>query len=311
MRKYILALLFLLILITASIYLLIPEQLPVSKTAFITAHGKTVHRNLIDTSLLKKMAATNDVTAAGNRLSFDNISFQFKEQLTDNISVPISCGEDMYESYLSIHTINPDSCAIEWRTALHTGHNPFKKIQQYFLGKKIQNSMARLLGMVDSFATSTENIYAIKINREKVTDTLLISTKARTPGKPTTDDYYTLINTLQTYASAQGVNAVNYPMLHVELIDSNLYETMVALPINKPVPDKGNIIFKKMIAGNILTAEVKGGDKNIEEGFSKIGNYVSDFNLVSPAISFQSLVTNRQLERDSTKWVTKLYTPVF
>lgn len=311
MRKYILGFLILLLLVIGSIYLFIPSPLAVAKTAFINANGKTIHRNLTDTALLKKMGAAHGIHVNGNKLSFNEVGFQFKEQLTDNISIPIYYGDDVYESYFSIVNINPDSCAIEWRTQMSTGHNPFKKVQSYFRGKNIQDHMARLLSMVGDFATKGENIYDIKINREKVNDTLLISTKSKTPHYPTTDEYYSLINKLQGYAVLQGVNAVNYPMLHIDRIDTNQYETMVALPINKIVPDKGNIIFKKMVAGNILTTEVKGGDKTIERGFFKLGNYVTDYSLVSPAISFQSLVTNRQAERDTAKWVTKLYTPVF
>lgn len=311
MRKYILAFFILLLLLIGAAHLFIPQKLAVGKAALINANGKTVHRNLTDTALLKKMADSSDVLASGKKLSFGAVSFQFDEQLTDNISVPIYYGDQVFESYLSFVTINPDSCGIEWRTELNTGNNPIKKIQSYLWGRRLQSNMATVLKMVSDFATKSENIYAIKINREKVTDTLLISTKSKTPHYPTTDEYYSLINKLQEYAAAQGVNAVNYPMLHIERIDSTTYETMVALPVNKAVPDSGNIIFKKMVAGNILTSEIRGGNNTIEHGFFQIGNYVTDYNLVSPAISFQSLVTNRQAERDTAKWVTKLYTPVF
>jgi hypothetical protein len=40
-------------------------------------------------------------------------------------------------------------------------------------------------------------------------------------------------------------------------------------------------------------------------------NYVEDNKKTSPAIPYQSLITNRLTETDTTKWVTKLYYPVF
>ena len=37
---------------------------------------------------------------------------------------------------------------------------------------------------------------------------------------------------------------------------------------------------------------------------------MDDYHLTSPAISFQSLVTDRQVEKDSLKWITKIYYPI-
>jgi hypothetical protein len=38
--------------------------------------------------------------------------------------------------------------------------------------------------------------------------------------------------------------------------------------------------------------------------------YISDHERVPPAIPFLSLVTNRMLEPDSSKWITLIYYPV-
>ncbi len=100
-------------------------------------------------------------------------------------------------------------------------------------------------------------------------------------------------------------------MLNIAMIDSNHIETTVAIPVNKEIKDNGSIRFKRMFPGNILTAEVKGGMNTVEEGFRQLNNYVSDHQLVPPAISFQSLVTDRLTEKDSLKWITKLYYPIF
>ncbi len=94
-------------------------------------------------------------------------------------------------------------------------------------------------------------------------------------------------------------------------IDSNNFSTTVAIPINKVLPDKGPILFKKMFPGNILTAEVKGGVYAIKEGFKQLNHYILDNQLTSPAIPFQSLVTDRLVEVDTSKWMTKLYYPVY
>jgi hypothetical protein len=65
-----------------------------------------------------------------------------------------------------------------------------------------------------------------------------------------------------------------------------------------------------MVPGTILVAEVKGGTATVEEGFRQLEFYIDEHELSSPGRPFQSLITDRSIEKDSTKWVTKLYYPV-
>ena len=62
--------------------------------------------------------------------------------------------------------------------------------------------------------------------------------------------------------------------------------------------------------GNILITEVKGGSNKINNAYKQIRNYISDYNRIAPAIPFESLVTDRSKEPDSSKWVTRIYYPV-
>jgi hypothetical protein len=62
--------------------------------------------------------------------------------------------------------------------------------------------------------------------------------------------------------------------------------------------------------GNILAAEVKGGPHTIGRGFEVIEKYTEDHNRIAPAMPFQSMVTDRRREPDTSRWITKLYLPV-
>jgi hypothetical protein len=65
-----------------------------------------------------------------------------------------------------------------------------------------------------------------------------------------------------------------------------------------------------MVPGKILVAEVKGGEQRVREAAANLQNYVDDYKLKSPAIPFESLVTDRTKETDTSKWITKLYYPI-
>ena len=87
---------------------------------------------------------------------------------------------------------------------------------------------------------------------------------------------------------------------------------MVAIPTNKVLPDNGNIAFKILLADKdkTLTAEVQGGLQNIKKAYEELNMYMKDYNLSSRVIDWQSLITDRSKETDSTKWITKIYIPV-
>ena len=46
-----------------------------------------------------------------------------------------------------------------------------------------------------------------------------------------------------------------------------------------------------------------------ETGFT--GKYFQDYKKISMAMSFTMLVTDRMLQTDSSRWITRLYEPVY
>jgi hypothetical protein len=103
----------------------------------------------------------------------------------------------------------------------------------------------------------------------------------------------------------------SFPMLNVTKTDSNVYKCMVALPINKITNGKNGIFFVRMVPGRFLTAELNGGLSSIRHGHEVMQLYFQDYKRTSMAIPFEYLVTDRLAEKDTSKWVTKLYYPVY
>ena len=170
--------------------------------------------------------------------------------------------------------------------------------------------MASALQRLRQFMQSERNMYGFAIARERVTDTLLVVTKMQDTTKPTVETYYGLIKKLRDYIARAGAQETNYPMLNISKIDSTHYQTMVAIPVNKELPGSGDIVAKRMIPGNILVAEVHGGTATVTNGLHQLDAYVMEHQFTQPGLPFQSLVTDRLSEHDTSKWITKLYYPV-
>ena len=104
----------------------------------------------------------------------------------------------------------------------------------------------------------------------------------------------------------------NLPMLNVVKLDNLRYEAMAAIPVDKTLPKTNEFAPKFLLkGGNILEAQIEGGSYTIETSLKELENYRLDYKLNSPAIPYQLLVTDRTKEPDTTKWITKIYSPIY
>jgi hypothetical protein len=142
-------------------------------------------------------------------------------------------------------------------------------------------------------------------------DSTLLTNIKEVKGYPSTAMVYSLVDELRTYISSQGARETGFPMLHIFTDDSVNYLLKVAIPVDKKLPDAGTISYRWMLGGgNILITEVKGGKNEISKAYRQIELYISEHKRVAPAIPFESLVTDRRQQPDSSQWITRIYYPV-
>ncbi len=314
MKKLFLILLIVVSLSLLSSYIFIPDNVEIAKVGLLSANKRTAYRCFTQKDLRQQFLKDNESTRSNDSSYFfkhNNIAFEFKDRMFDVIEVSMRHKNLQLNSVISFTELSPDSTAVEWKTGMKMSNNPVKRIQQYLQANKIHKGMSFILEQLQQFVSNKKNVYGLTIQRALVTDSLLVTTKTTTKNYPSTQEYYDMIKKLQDYITANGGSSANYPMLNIAETDSNNFVVTVAVPINKVLPDKGDIFFKRMFPGNILITEVKGGVYAIEEGFKQLNRFVSDYQLVPPAIPFQSLVTDRLMETDTSKWMTKLYFPVY
>ena len=151
-----------------------------------------------------------------------------------------------------------------------------------------------------------------------VVDTAFVSTRTAFNHFPTTEEVYAMIGKLHEHIAKLNGKENSYPMLNIDSSGNKpaggsgkSYEVMVAIATDRLLPEQGDIKLKRMIRGNILIAEVIGGQLTIKEGMSQMHEYVRDHQRTPAAIPFQLLVTDRLKEKDTSKWVTELRYPVF
>jgi hypothetical protein len=299
MKKNVLVILLFVVLLITGIYIFIPATLNISEPIVLQSTEKGTTRLLTDAAQWDKWNT--------NKTSYTH---RVVAQSFNPIQVLTIIGKDTVAGTIIIMPLQKDSVAVVWQCAIQSGSWPLQKLSSYRRAGTIKQDMENILASLRSYVEKPENVYHIRIRNEKVKDTLLMTTKTITTGEPAITTIYSLVSKLKNYIAAEGAKETNYPMLHIRRIDSSQFETMVAIPIDEALKGNQDIFLRRMVPGNILITDVKGGKYTISKALRSLETYMDDYQKASPAIPFESLVTDRSKETDTSKWITRLYYPV-
>ena len=124
-------------------------------------------------------------------------------------------------------------------------------------------------------------------------------------------------------ATKEHVEKSAIALKEISLLSKAMYKQMAAdLPFDFGYQEKGLLMLyqtqeteheerQTAAMANALGIEAHIlNESEIQKAYDQIQHYISDHNRVAPAISFESLVTDRRQEPDSSKWVTRIYYPV-
>ena len=314
MKKWLIAFIIFFLLVTALLYLFIPNVVSLNRSTSVKANAEGLYRSLTIDKWKNWWPETNNThttVSLGHNLYLSGNTYTIDDRIINPLFISISGNKISAKTLLHIIPLKIDSVKLAWTGSVATSGNPLVRIQRYFRLKKIESDIEKILEQMNLYFSKNENIYDLHIKQESVVDSILISTFAISSSYPTIPFIYELINQLNHYARSNSATATGNPMLNITTKDSINFLTRVAIPVNKRLKDSGNISYKRMLGGGkILVTEIKGGPHSIKEGFTKMEYYVNDYKHLAPAIPFQSLVTDRMKEPDTIKWITKIFWPV-
>jgi len=303
MKKAIAAFVLVALLLVFSVYLFLPAHQTLTESIRLRVPQKALQRVLMEQSIAQRIKSTIDKSNSSAAKTMSLLPDMYNGFI---IRVPYK--NTTHNSLIRLMTLHTDTTFVQWNAVVNGGNAPWQRIQTWNEGRKIKNEVRQFLSDLRRLEQA-EQVYGFAVARERVKDTAFIATRFTATAYPTTKEIYEHIALLEQYITAQGAKAVGYPMLHVQPADRG-FEAMVALPLNRWLPGTSTLEPKRMVMGNILGAEVKGGTTKVETGLRQLQYYVSDHGYSSPAMPFLSLVTDRRKEPDSTKWITKLYYPI-
>lgn len=313
MKKLLLILLVVLALFTSSLYLFIPGKIIIDCSVAVKTTDVGTERFLIDETKwpLWWNYGTNGDRQAGPVFTHNGYSFEQTGQFYKSVDIVISKEKRRLLSKLMIISLAVDSTSLQWKAEFITSRNPFIRITDYLEAKQIKKDMNEILGGLKNFLSATENIYGIRIERTRLRDTLYVSSKQMLPANPSVKEIYQLIDKIKTYIKQNGTEPSGSPIYNATRMDEGRYQLMAAVPVNKHLPETAVFSMKYMVKGSFMITEVAGGDSTINRASKNMQQYFQDYRKTSMAMNFTMLVTDRILQPDSSKWVTKLCMPVY
>ena len=299
--------------LVALIYFIIPNKIVIRKSVLLNAKQEAVFRALTDSKTWGKWWPSKDTNIDSNSsiYSLDKKNFYLADVLTTSLIINVKTKNQLLKTSLDFMSVARDSILLNWNTELQTSYNPVKRIQNYLMAQEVNKDFNQLLNKIQTYYSKLENTYGIIIEEVPVVDSSLIFISDSSHGYPSSKFIYNLIDQLKKYSLEQGARQSGFPMLNVYTIDSISFLVKVALPVNKKLKDAGLIKYKWMLGGGkILISDVTGETSKVNYALKQLEYYLKDYNRVAPAIPFMSLITDRLVEKDSTKWKTRIYYPV-
>lgn len=312
MKKWWLIIPVILLILVLYTYLVIPNTVSIHQGLLVHANSRSVQRVMMDEKKWEKWWPGKTQPANSSQsFTYNGYTYSIIDRKLTTIDLAVADGSFSTIVSLNFIPLSADSVAFTMVAEKTLPTMPAKRLQYYFKATQLSKDFTVLLQKMGAFYSNTDNVYNVRIEKGLVVDSTLITTSASSKGQPTVESIYALIEKLKNYAAAQGASQTGYPMLNIRTTDSINFLTRVAIPVNKKLPSSGDIEYRWMLGGgNILVTEVKGGPAALNAALQQMETYISDHNRIPPAIPFQSLITDRSKEKDTSKWVTRIYYPV-
>lgn len=311
MKRLILVVVIILIISSIFIYFFIPSIIVIKKSV----PALTSERVVYDYFLTNKNKSAwwpnhqNSQSIDTNEFNLGGVKFNFKTSGFNSSEVASFDGN--FNGIITSKLISNNKIELVWETYNIPTFEPFQRIKNYLEAKKLNQQIDIILNSFANFAKQSKNIYGFNIQKSTVKDTILITSTNIFNHSPNQKEISSLLIKLKNYTHINGAHATNYPMLNITQIIKSKYVTTLAIPIDSYITSNKTFKVKRMIPGNILFTEVKGGRNNINHALSQLKKYMVDFNYDSPAMPFESMITDRSLNQDTSKWITKIYYPIF
>jgi hypothetical protein len=290
--------------------LLIPGSHSYSYQSNLSLPASAILRLLTDSGQTSRWWP--DSTAQGPKWNWEQGSYQVRQTFLTQINFECERNGIGSSLVISVAATGPTSSMLICNVQSKPGVSFVWRPIQFLSMMRQKREHARLMDTLSRFFGRTDLVYGFRIEHQKVKDGTLLSMRQQFDHIPTTLDIAVMVDSVRNRIRTLGGKETNLPMLNVYTSENGHIEAMTAVATDRELTGEEPFSLKRMLpGGNILVAEVRGGPHRIQECQEAVDAYVKDHRLLSPAMSFQRMITDRRAEPDTNRWVTTINYPIF
>ncbi|MCO5934356.1 hypothetical protein NAF17_02290 [Mucilaginibacter sp. RB4R14] len=312
MKKPVLILFGLLLLAIISIYFVIPQKIKTTNVIDIDATDINVSKFLVNKKAWVKWWPGQHNAIDSSNYNLKGVIYILKESTNSEMKAIIKFDDIKLNTQLIYATTGEDICEVTWFTEMQSSLNPYTRVADFIKIKRITKDIDGILKSFKKFMQTDVNVYGMPIKISQIKNPIVLALTTNTPNYPTPEVIYNLVGELKKQINEQNARGLDSPMLNIHVNETKGYQIMIAIPINKVIMPGKNMAINNLVKnGNQLETNVKGGKNVILNAYAQLKNYQTAHRLISPAMPYESLITNRFTEKDTAKWVTKIFWPIF
>jgi hypothetical protein len=291
-------------------YLYIPNKIVVSNNLFVYQAGTSVTRGLTQIEYWDKWVPYKSIE--GHSFILEEGKLEVVESFIASAKTNYLLGDKTTPVFFSAVDAGKDSSLLRFEAVIDNRHlSPITRIENFFTSKHIERNMNALLQKAGSYYNTTLGVYGFDIKETRVKDTTLITVQKNLTDTPTNVQIYALIDKLtQNIKNKNGI-VHGDPMVNITWQGEKNVFLQVAFPLAADIATEGEHQIKKMVLGNILVVKVKGDNNKIRLALQATETFIHDHLRTSPAMPYVTYNTNRLLEKDSKKWESTIYYPIY
>ena len=291
----------LILIVTFGFYSFYPGNWVVSVVQIVKCNSNAAFRSIGDSAAWKKWWPEDEVAG---------YTYKTERKEYPEIRVMLEGKYPVTGTIAILRLAGRDSTAVIWKMNFSAGLNPVSRIKEYMRSRSWRERIVVVSHSLKTFLEGSGNIYKMDVQMKMSTDSALIMTQLSTRLYPSTKEIYDQIHGMREFFGRRGIGETDPPMLHVVKVNDSLYRSMIAIPIDRALQEPGIYSARRFVPWKVMSGEVRGGASRAEEAMWELQNFISDYQYTVMAIPFESLVTERDREKDSSRWITRVVVPV-
>jgi effector-binding domain-containing protein len=320
----------LLILVMGIISFFMPSKIEIEKSIVIKAMPEVVFEQVNDLHNWEKWSpwieadTTMDIKYFGNEKG-EGAGFEWKSEnprigngiitvLSSVLNDSILCEIEFLKKDKATATFYFNKVEagtrVNWSIKMNIGVNPLKRLMRALIIKRISNDSEKGLRNLKRNIESTRIIDQALVETTQFPGFRFEGIRATAKPQEIRQKMSFFLSELREYIKTNNLKVIGSPFSIFFSFTVDKIDFLTGIPTEDTGKDSKTIISGKIDSCKVATLDYYGPYSGIEKGYSVINKWIDDNKKKGSGEPFEIYITNRENEKDSTKWLTRIFFPI-